>query len=216
MNFYVSAYDIINDEAEKLQRWPRGGIVMMKLLTNRAVKLGLVTVIFSAQTLAFASTTRPEAGPAAPAPITTPNRSIFLNGIDISSARSQDLRNVHIKISETGDIFISAPQYQVTEEETFLPLSSYTTKQVTPEHKSPQAMGTGTGAGTGSAAVAKAPIEGSVAEKSSEKATEKSSEKLPTKSANPPSTPVINAAPGANSATSPSQPASAAAPKSGG
>ena len=178
---------------------------MMKLLTNRAVKLGLISVVFSAQTLAFASTTPPQGNSSAPAPITTPNRSIFLNGIDISSARSQDLRNVHIKISETGDIFISAPQYQVTEEETFLPLSSYTTKQVTPEHKPPQAMGAGTGA------VAKAPTEGSVADKSAEK-----SEKLPTKSANPPSTPVINAAPGANSATSPSQPASAAAPKSGG
>lgn len=180
---------------------------MMKLLTNRAVKLGLISVAFSAQTLAFASTTPPQANSSAPAPITTPNRSIFLNGIDISSARSQDLRNVHIKISETGDIFISAPQYQVTEEETFLPLSSYTTKQVTPEHKPPQAMGTG----TGSAAVAKAPTEGSGADKSAEK-----TEKIATKSANPPSTPVINATPGANSATSPSQPASAAAPKSGG
>ena len=177
---------------------------MMKLLTNRAVKLGLISVAFSAHTMAFASNTPPQANSSAPAPITTPNRSIFLNGIDISSARSQDLRNVHIKISETGDIFISAPQYQVTEEETFLPLSSYTTKQVTPEHKPPQAMGTG----TGSAAVAKAPTEGSVAEKSAEK--------LPTKSANPPSTPVINATPGASGAASPSQPASAAAPKSGG
>jgi len=185
---------------------------MMKLLTNRAVKLGLISVAFSAQTLAFASSTPPQANSSAPAPITSPNRSIFLNGIDISSARSQDLRNVHIKISETGDIFISAPQYQVTEEETFLPLSSYTTKQVTPEHKPPQAMGTG----TGSAAVAKAPTEGSAADKSAEKVSEKSSEKLPTKSANPPSTPVINAAPGANGAASPSQPASAAAPKSGG
>ena len=189
---------------------------MMKLLTNRAVKLGLISVAFSAQSLAFAGTTPPQASSAAPAPITSPNRSIFLNGIDISSARSQDLRNVHIKISETGDIFISAPQYQVTEEETFLPLSSYTTKQVTPEHKPPQAMGSGTGTGTGtstgSAAMAKAPTEGGLADKSADK----SAEKLPTKSANPPSTPVINAAPGANSATSPSQPASAAAPKSGG
>lgn len=186
---------------------------MMKLLTNRAVKLGLISVAFSAQTLAFASTTPPQAKSSTPAPITTPNRSIFLNGIDISSARSQDLRNVHVKISETGDVFISAPQYQVTEEETFLPLSSYTTKQVTPEHKPPQAMGTATGTatGTGSAAVAKAPTEGSAADKSAEK-----TEKLPTKSANPPSTPVINAAPGANSATSPSQPASAATPKSDG
>jgi outer membrane biosynthesis protein TonB len=73
-------------------------------------------------------------------PITTPNRSIFLNGVDISSARNQDLRNVHVKITETGDIFISAPQYQVTEEETFMPLSSYASKSALPEHKPPQAQ----------------------------------------------------------------------------
>lgn len=73
-------------------------------------------------------------------PTTTPNRSIFLNGVDISSSRNHDLRNVHIKITENGDIFISAPQYQVTEEETFMPLSSYTTKSAPPEHKSPQAQ----------------------------------------------------------------------------
>jgi hypothetical protein len=73
-------------------------------------------------------------------PMTTPNRSIYFNGIDISSARNQDLRNVHIKISETGDIFITGPQYQVTEEETFMPLSSFKGKTVMPEHRPPQAM----------------------------------------------------------------------------
>jgi hypothetical protein len=73
-------------------------------------------------------------------PLTSGTRSLYLNGIDISSARSQDLRNVHVKISEDGDIYISAPQYQVTEDETFLPLSSYTDKSPMPEHKSPQAM----------------------------------------------------------------------------
>lgn len=73
-------------------------------------------------------------------PITSGNRSVYINGIDISSARSQDLRNVHVKISDTGDVYISAPQYQVTEEETFLPLSTYTSKSPLPEHKAPQAM----------------------------------------------------------------------------
>ena len=72
-------------------------------------------------------------------PIATPNRSIYMNGVDISSARNQDLRNVHIKISENGDLYISAPQYQVTEEETFLPLSTRV-KQAIPEHKPAQAM----------------------------------------------------------------------------
>ena len=80
------------------------------------------------------------AGSLHPMPVTTPNRSVFLNGVDISSARNQDLRNVHIKISENGDIFVSAPQYQVTEEETFMPLSSYSSKTGAPDHKPPQAL----------------------------------------------------------------------------
>lgn len=52
-------------------------------------------------------------------------RSIFLNGIDVSSARNQTLKNVEIKINENGDIFIIAPHYQVNEEETYTPLSRY-------------------------------------------------------------------------------------------
>ena len=51
-------------------------------------------------------------------------RNIFLNGSDISSARSQELENVKIYISDKGDIFISAPQYQVFEEKTYVPLQS--------------------------------------------------------------------------------------------
>lgn len=50
-------------------------------------------------------------------------RSVFLNGIDVSSARSQELRHVQVRINERGDIFISAPHYQVTEEDFFTPLS---------------------------------------------------------------------------------------------
>jgi hypothetical protein len=50
-------------------------------------------------------------------------RSVFLNGVDVSSSRSQELRNVQIRINEKGDIFISAPHYQVTEEDFFTPLS---------------------------------------------------------------------------------------------
>jgi hypothetical protein len=76
-------------------------------------------------------------------PVTTPNRSIYMNGVDISSARNQDLRNVHVKISENGDMYIAAPQYQVTEEETFLPLSTYT-KSKPPEHRQAQPMNSAT------------------------------------------------------------------------
>lgn len=76
-----------------------------------------------------------------PKPVVAGNRSIFMNGVDISSARNQELRNVHIRISENGDIFITAPQYQVTEEETYTPLSSYIPGQSRPTHQSPTAMG---------------------------------------------------------------------------
>lgn len=50
-------------------------------------------------------------------------RNIFLNGKDISSAKGQKLDKVNIFISENGDIFITAPQYQVFEEKTFVPLT---------------------------------------------------------------------------------------------
>lgn len=61
-------------------------------------------------------------------------RSIFLNGIDVSSARNQTLRNVQIKINENGDIFIIAPHYQVNEEETYTPLSRYVPGSTGPAH----------------------------------------------------------------------------------
>lgn len=83
-----------------------------------------------------------------PKPVVAGNRSIFMNGVDISSARNQDLRNVHIRISENGDIFITAPQYQVTEEETYTPLSSYVPGQSRPAHQAPTAMGSDKSAGT--------------------------------------------------------------------
>ena len=52
-------------------------------------------------------------------------RSVYLNGVDISSAKSQDLHNVDIHINEAGEIFIIAPHYQVNEEDTFVPLAKY-------------------------------------------------------------------------------------------
>lgn len=76
-----------------------------------------------------------------PKPVVAGNRSIFMNGVDISSARNQDLRNVHIRISENGDVFITAPQYQVTEEETFTPLSSYVPGQSRPTHQAAAEIG---------------------------------------------------------------------------
>ena len=52
-------------------------------------------------------------------------RSIFLNGIDITSAKHQTLENVTIKIDGQGHIYIEAPHYEVNEESTYIPLSSW-------------------------------------------------------------------------------------------
>lgn len=113
---------------------------MHSLLMKRAVQTAALAFLFSSLEgglfAAGPSTSVLSAG----LPVTSGNRSVFLNGIDISSARSQDLRNVHVKITETGDVYVTAPQYQVTEEETFMPLSSYSSKPPMPEHKPPQAM----------------------------------------------------------------------------
>jgi len=65
-------------------------------------------------------------------------RSIFLNGIDVSSARNQTLKNVQIKINENGDVFIIAPHYQVNEEETYTPLSRYVQGSSGPVHVVPR------------------------------------------------------------------------------
>jgi hypothetical protein len=112
---------------------------MYVLLMKRAAQIGSLAFVFSSlEGGLFAA--GPSLSSTSDLPVTSGNRSVFLNGIDISSARSQDLRNAHIKITESGDVYITAPQYQVTEEETFMPLSSYSSKPPMPEHKPPQAM----------------------------------------------------------------------------
>ena len=70
-------------------------------------------------------------------------RNIFLNGVDVSSTRSQLLENVTIQIDDKGDLFINAPNYLVQEEDNYVPLSrAQQTKQplATPEHKAPIAL----------------------------------------------------------------------------
>ncbi len=68
-------------------------------------------------------------------------RSVYLNGVDISSAKSQDLRNVDVHINEAGDLFIIAPHYQVNEEDTYVPLSKFVQGMNLPKHKAPQKVG---------------------------------------------------------------------------
>src|SRR5688572_30489857 len=67
-------------------------------------------------------------------------RSVYMNGVDISSARNQNLAKVNIRIDENGNIFIEAPHYQVNEEYSFTPLSSWMESLSTPEHKTRSAM----------------------------------------------------------------------------
>jgi hypothetical protein len=153
---------------------------MIFVLIKRAALFGFtILAVSSLDGGLFASSPAPM--PTSPLPVTSGNRSIYLNGIDISSARNQDLRNVHVKISENGDIYISAPQYQVTEEETFLPLSSYTSKSPLPEHKAPQAMN-----------APKSPAD------TAEQTSSKPSNEPASVSANPPSSPALPAQPASN------------------
>jgi hypothetical protein len=67
-------------------------------------------------------------------------KSVFLNGVDISSARSQELKNVDVIINEQGDIFLLAPHYQVNEEDTYVPLSKYAQGLGPISHKPPKAV----------------------------------------------------------------------------
>jgi type IV secretory pathway VirB10-like protein len=67
-------------------------------------------------------------------------KSVFLNGVDISSARSQELKNVDVIINEQGEIFLLAPHYQVNEEDTYVPLSKYAQGLGPISHKPPKAV----------------------------------------------------------------------------
>ena len=67
-------------------------------------------------------------------------RNIYMNGIDISSARHQALSNVSIRIDGDGNVFIEAPHYQVHEENTFIPLSSWNREVGAPAHQPAGAM----------------------------------------------------------------------------
>ncbi len=68
-------------------------------------------------------------------------KNLFLNGVDISSARSQELKNVDVIINEQGDIFLVAPHYQVNEEDTYIPLSKFAKGLGPLVHKPMQMMG---------------------------------------------------------------------------
>ena len=99
----------------------------MQRLPASLIKYAVVTLItsLSGATLAFSAGSNGL-------------RNVFLNGIDISSAKSQDLKNVDVHITESGDIFLVAPHYQVNEEDNFVPLSRYVQGLNQPQHQTPQ------------------------------------------------------------------------------
>ncbi len=43
-------------------------------------------------------------------------RNIFLNGVNIDTVRNQDFDNVQVRVDQSGNIYISAPQYTVHHE----------------------------------------------------------------------------------------------------
>ena len=63
-------------------------------------------------------------------------RSVFLNGVDISGAKHQVLEDVSVRIDGSGQIFIEAPHYEVSEESTYIPLSSWNKEKIgVPMHR---------------------------------------------------------------------------------
>lgn len=105
-------------------------------------------------------------------------RNVFLNGVDVSSSRSQELRNVQVRINEKGDIFLSAPHYQVTEEDFFTPLSRLAPSQMAPNSipaaEAPPVAAAPTSASSSSSSAAA----GSPAALASPKAPDKRAEKV--------------------------------------
>ena len=70
-------------------------------------------------------------------------RNIYLNGVDISSAKHQLLEGVVVKIDGRGNIYIEAPNYEVSEETTLIPLSKWKTPMGKPTHQKPGPMPSG-------------------------------------------------------------------------
>ncbi|MBC7661394.1 MAG: hypothetical protein H7249_16995 [Chitinophagaceae bacterium] len=50
------------------------------------------------------------------------SRSVFLNGVDISSTKNQSMQQVNVNIDSQGNVYIEAPHYEAQQETTFVPL----------------------------------------------------------------------------------------------
>ena len=67
-------------------------------------------------------------------------RSIFVNGVDITGAVEQTLREVTVYIDKNGDVLITAPQYRVLAKESVKPLGEKPERRRLPKHRSPEKM----------------------------------------------------------------------------
>ena len=67
-------------------------------------------------------------------------RSIFVNGVDITGAVEQTLREVTVYIDKNGDVLITAPQYRVLAKESVKPLGGKPERRRLPKHRSPEKM----------------------------------------------------------------------------
>ena len=67
-------------------------------------------------------------------------RSIFVNGVDITGAVDQTLREVTVYIDKNGDVLITAPQYRVLAKESVKPLGKKPERRPLPKHRSPEKM----------------------------------------------------------------------------
>lgn len=68
-------------------------------------------------------------------------RSVFLNGVDISSTKNQSMQQVNITIDSQGNVYIEAPHYEAQQESTFVPLGRQGSVNVSiPQHRAPQAI----------------------------------------------------------------------------
>jgi hypothetical protein len=69
-----------------------------------------------------------------------PARMLYLNGTNISSSREQELENVNVRIDAHGNVFLSAPHYEVSDEATYHPLLPQELPRIPKRQTQPQEL----------------------------------------------------------------------------
>lgn len=73
-----------------------------------------------------------------------PSRSIYLNGVNVSTIREESLENVKVEIDRNGNILITAPHYEVTQDSSYHPLLQSELPKFPREQIKPEGMPSGT------------------------------------------------------------------------